>query len=1357
MPYYKGSVKRLFSAVLSLLLSLTLVAEPLPHCFAASLNTIPAKPIARFSTEAMGFSGAAFRYAATPRGKAAMGTLVIAAFAALRQHHDHSSFLPLLMLGITPTDSHPEKRPAPTTIGLIGVGQFGRRILATLDALGRTKNFSTVAIARSNRLFVTGEFAASSNTQVPDIDAQGMLEDPNIKAVVIAVQAKQHFAIAKMALEADKHVLVEKPFTLTLADAQQLVNIAQARGLVLMVGHTLQYAPAFERLRDLVHEGALGEITSIEGQFLNAPREHRDRSSHVLEDLGTHELSMIGDLLRQDAPTEIGSVTTSESGETANVDLRYGAVPVHFVVSREHAQSDDRQLKIVGTKFTALYHHTTDPNWIEVQPTHNVDTKELETLRQRVASPNEEDRPLTVELSAFMDAVERQEQPRTNGESALSIVATIVQLLAKLHPSPPEKTFTRLPRSSAFLHTPGGPRIGVIGGGFFGSTAAWYLARAGFRVTLYEREQDIMRRSAQTNAGRLHLGFHYPRSLETVREARNAFNPFTAEYGDSLLPGAISVYAIAREGSKVSAAQYREFIAKAGLSVHEYPTELFFNPERVEMAVRGYEGQVNQAVLRNIVHDRLSLYGVNVQLGSEAKVADVRHDNDYVIHATYADMNRLLPPHRQRPLQFELMELVLLEMPDLFTNVSAVVMDGPFAAIGPWNGTGLHLLTHVAESIHHSNTGLTANVPPEWDALLRHGVLRNPKISKHRVIMEAAEHFFPALRLARYVGSSFALKTVLAHRDHDDARPTELERINENEFLIFPGKLSTAVTAAQQLVDLLATETMTQPMALLSDSSTTTLDWDSQRIMEWDEVAELIGEALGRMKVRIASYSEFLSNFGTYESVKLLERLIGFGPDRDKLFIDLLKLIGNPDWVHRLQEYESSRLPDALDPSLSKSLESFAAVENARELFLNLLKDPAVHEHLHKAMRFAQVQLESKSILFLMDGNNVLGVLGLLRPSLNRRVIEISLYDLSSIAINIIRDVMAPLGLILHQAGWLLFAGRPLSETPVAHPWRTVAPLSISHDFKLQPLNPPSEQNRIDFNLLYEEKSIGWGAIERDAAGRYDFQAGRIRSPQEVKRKALVALSDFIKRLNSDYAPRSIPSQDIASQSSDNALETLFETLGFRSPVIEMAHTIAQKVFGKDHEQFQTNVVLATMAAEVYSDADLIAALLLTKIPAKQTPAELFPFPIASRLYYFLDFFDPYKLNPTHVFEQVIGSTDLKRLLLTKSNVLRSNRASNFYATSQLFDIALPRLTVTLGSINGRAAVEIKGAEATRYLQIQETTPSNFGKAITRQFAPIVGLFLPFLLQGIPTLQTEFTLIQNHVLLDRSRLIARSA
>ena len=126
-------------------------------------------------------------------------------------------------------------------------------------------------------------------------------------------------------------------------------------------------------------------------------------------------------------------------------------------------------------------------------------------------------------------------------------------------------------------------------------------------------------------------------------------------------------------------------------------------------------------------------------------------------------------------------------------------MDGPFMCLDPFGNTEYHVLGHVEHAIHSRNIGKEASVPNKLKDYLNSGIVK-PKITNIELFRQAGLEFFDEFDKLKHIGSMFTVRTVLANRDYDDARPTLVERNEDNVFSMFSGKIDTCVEASNQLI-----------------------------------------------------------------------------------------------------------------------------------------------------------------------------------------------------------------------------------------------------------------------------------------------------------------------------------------------------------------------------------------------------------------------------------------------------------------------------------------------------------------------------------------------------------------------------
>lgn len=306
-------------------------------------------------------------------------------------------------------------------MAVVGCGYWGKNLVRTFSQLG----------ALSAVVDPDAEQAAALAAQY-DVEQRGLddvLADDVVDAVVIAAPAKDHASVALRALEAGKHVYVEKPLALDVADAEAVVAAAQQRGLTLMVGHLLQYHPAFLALRTMVADGALGELRYLYSNRLNLGRFRREEN--ILWSFAPHDLSMLLALVGE-APDHVSAVgSTFLSDNVPDVTTTHMSFPsgprAHVFVSWLHPFKEQR-LVVVGSESMAVFDDTAPWDSKLVVFEHGVTWDGLTPVPVRgepTPIPLEESEPLRLECEHFLDCVATGETPRTDGREGLRVLQVL--------------------------------------------------------------------------------------------------------------------------------------------------------------------------------------------------------------------------------------------------------------------------------------------------------------------------------------------------------------------------------------------------------------------------------------------------------------------------------------------------------------------------------------------------------------------------------------------------------------------------------------------------------------------------------------------------------------------------------------------------------------------------------------------------------------------------------------------------------------------------------------------------------------------------------------------------------------------
>src|SRR5690348_14605836 len=208
----------------------------------------------------------------------------------------------------------------PIGLAIVGAGYWGSNLVRTALATPafRLDWLCDLQIERARD--VIGPYG----TVQPTSSYDDVLSDPAVGAVAIATPAATHFDLVRSALEAGKHVLVEKPLTPTVAEGEKLAGLARRSGLALMCDHVYCYTPAVRRIRELIHSGEIGDVQFVDSVRVNLGLFQPDVD--VLWDLAPHDLSILDFVLPDDVRPVAVAAHTSDPVGTGRACLAYLSV-----------------------------------------------------------------------------------------------------------------------------------------------------------------------------------------------------------------------------------------------------------------------------------------------------------------------------------------------------------------------------------------------------------------------------------------------------------------------------------------------------------------------------------------------------------------------------------------------------------------------------------------------------------------------------------------------------------------------------------------------------------------------------------------------------------------------------------------------------------------------------------------------------------------------------------------------------------------------------------------------------------------------------------------------------------------------
>lgn len=308
-------------------------------------------------------------------------------------------------------------------VGVVGSGYWGRNLVRNFAELG-----SLACICDANAE-VASSLAALYASRPMAFDE--LLADASIPAVAIAAPAALHADLARAALRAGKHVFVEKPLALRVDDAEKLCDLAEARRLTLMVGHLLQYHPAFIKLHQLVREGELGRLRYFYSNRLNLGKVRREED--ILWSFAPHDLSMILSLADEVPDSIAAKASYFLHAKIADVTVTHMGFPsgkqAHVFVSWLHPFKEQK-LVVVGDKAMAVFDDGEPWERKLLLYPHRIEWRDEAPVPHRADArpvPLEQGEPLRIECQHFLECVASGQTPRTNGREGVRVLRVLEQ------------------------------------------------------------------------------------------------------------------------------------------------------------------------------------------------------------------------------------------------------------------------------------------------------------------------------------------------------------------------------------------------------------------------------------------------------------------------------------------------------------------------------------------------------------------------------------------------------------------------------------------------------------------------------------------------------------------------------------------------------------------------------------------------------------------------------------------------------------------------------------------------------------------------------------------------------------------
>ena len=371
----------------------------------------------------------------------------------------------------------------------------------------------------------------------------------------------------------------------------------------------------------------------------------------------------------------------------------------------------------------------------------------------------------------------------------------------------------------------------IIGAGIYGLYAAVCCTRRGERVLLLERDSVPFSRATFVNQARVHMGYHYPRSISTAVKSAGYYRRFIDDYRFCINEAFDQVYATSSSFSYTAAPEFTKFCRDSNIPCRELAPSTYFRDGLCDGAFLTEECTFDAKMLGDYFTDQLANTSANkITTLYDAKISRIEKEQDnylvsvqyggksldarapYVLNATYASVNQILSIIDAEPfaIKYELCEIILLNTPEIWDNLGITVMDGPFFSIMPFGQTGFHSLSSVTFTPHMTSYGKL----PSFSCMEKSNDFCNSLQFGNCDACEARpQSAYPFMsNLARkylkedydfeYKRSHFSIKPILASSEIDDSRPTVVKAFSRNpDFVsVLSGKINTVYDLDDELM-----------------------------------------------------------------------------------------------------------------------------------------------------------------------------------------------------------------------------------------------------------------------------------------------------------------------------------------------------------------------------------------------------------------------------------------------------------------------------------------------------------------------------------------------------------------------------
>jgi len=339
-------------------------------------------------------------------------------------------------------------------------------------------------------------------------------------------------------------------------------------------------------------------------------------------------------------------------------------------------------------------------------------------------------------------------------------------------------------------------KVAIAGAGVYGATTAIRLAEQGHDVHLFD-PIGILNAASGINQFRIHSGYHYPRSPETIRETMGAREEFLRTFAPAIVRNSRHYYAIPHEGSQTPPELFEQVMAEYKFRLDPCRPD-WMNFDFIDKCYEVEEQIYDPEILRDLLAEQIRSLGI--KFNQQEFLQAMRPEYDYVVWATYG-----LGPSRGlfKSVKYQVAEKILIRLPKHLQGVSLVIVDGPFTAFDPYGSSERSMWGSAKHSNHWTTTAPTEPIPEKYRALLNGPSFEPISWTRFDDMRRDAMLGIPDSSEAVYLGSRFTIR-VVENNPEQDRRTLYVQETAPGEIHIFSGKVVSAVKAARLVSEKIA-------------------------------------------------------------------------------------------------------------------------------------------------------------------------------------------------------------------------------------------------------------------------------------------------------------------------------------------------------------------------------------------------------------------------------------------------------------------------------------------------------------------------------------------------------------------------